>query len=93
MSVVAEEETGSRQGLSRSARNSVNVPTYGVDDDAAEITLGIAGIAQLGEQQTEASGFLEVPCSIHGPGISFASSEGIITPGASFYIFTKLRHR
>ena len=32
-----------------------------------EIT--IAGVAQLGEQQTEV---LEVPCSIHGPGIHFA---------------------
>ncbi|KIM70184.1 hypothetical protein SCLCIDRAFT_511937 [Scleroderma citrinum Foug A] len=33
-----------------------------------------AGIAQLGEQQTEAClvRFLEVPCSIHGPGIRFS---------------------
>ena len=31
-----------------------------------------AGIAQLGEQQTEVIRLLEVPCSIHGPGISFA---------------------
>ena len=32
----------------------------------------IAGVAQLGEQQTEAQRqgcILEVPCSIHGPGI------------------------
>ena len=29
-------------------------------------TIYVAGIAQLGEQQTED---LEVPCSIHGPGI------------------------
>ena len=32
----------------------------------------IAGIAQLGEQQTEVHCILEVPCSIHGPGISFS---------------------
>ena len=40
----------------------------------------MAGVAQLGEQQTEAwaerdllrlQGILEVPCSIHGPGIIF----------------------
>ena len=40
----------------------------------------MAGVAQLGEQQTEASqetrllrlrSNLEVPCSIHGPGIFF----------------------
>ena len=66
MSVVAEEETGSRQGLSRSARNRVSVLTWKVDHKTAEIALGIAGIAQLGEQQTEV---LEVPCSIHGSGI------------------------
>ncbi len=28
-----------------------------------------AGVAQLGEQQTEEQRILEVPCSIHGPGI------------------------
>ena len=31
-----------------------------------------AGIAQLGEQQTEV---LEVPCSIHGPGKAFLPSS------------------
>ena len=30
-----------------------------------------AGVAQLGEQQTEALSILEVPCSIHGPGNVF----------------------
>ena len=44
----------------------------------------MAGVAQLGEQQTEASqetrllrlrSNLEVPCSIHGPGIFFPTSE------------------
>ena len=30
-----------------------------------------AGVAQLGEQQTEDPSILEVPCSIHGPGIFF----------------------
>ena len=36
-----------------------------------------AGIAQLGEQQTEAClvRFLEVPCSIHGPGIYFSPCD------------------
>ena len=31
--------------------------------------LSCAGVAQLGEQQTEVPSILEVPCSIHGPGI------------------------
>ena len=31
-----------------------------------------AGIAQLGEQQTEVDGILEVPCSIHGSGIFYS---------------------
>ena len=31
----------------------------------------VAGVAQLGEQQTEVLRFLEVPCSIHGPGTLF----------------------
>jgi hypothetical protein len=35
------------------------------------VTAFIAGVAQLGEQQTEVRCFLEVPCSIHGPGIIF----------------------
>jgi hypothetical protein len=36
--------------------------------------LSCAGVAQLGEQQTEARSILEVPCSIHGPGIFYRSS-------------------
>ena len=37
-----------------------------------------AGVAQLGEQQTEArNGILEVPCSIHGPGI-FATKYSFV---------------
>jgi hypothetical protein len=36
--------------------------------------LSCAGVAQLGEQQTEALSILEVPCSIHGPGIFYQSS-------------------
>ncbi|KAJ8586227.1 hypothetical protein M405DRAFT_366963 [Rhizopogon salebrosus TDB-379] len=39
--------------------------------------LNIAGIAQLGEQQTEV---LEVPCSIHGPGILFLSFLSVRCP-------------
>lgn len=35
----------------------------------AALGIFVAGIAQLGEQQTEVLGILEVPCSIHGPGI------------------------
>ena len=35
---------------------------------ASQYSFPIAGIAQLGEQQTEV---LEVPCSIHGPGKAF----------------------
>ena len=35
----------------------------------------IAGIAQLGEQQTEV---LEVACSIHAPGIAFSSSLYVV---------------
>jgi hypothetical protein len=37
-----------------------------------KMILVCAGVAQLGEQQTEAYiSVLEVPCSIHGPGIFF----------------------
>ena len=38
---------------------------------AFEYIYSIAGVAQLGEQQTEELSILEVPCSIHGPGIFF----------------------
>ena len=68
MSVVAEEEIGSRQGLSRSARNNVNVLSQAKRYSTFMRDFNIAGIAQLGEQQTEV---LEVPCSIHGPGKAF----------------------
>ena len=37
----------------------------------SEGSLSCAGVAQLGEQQTEAPSILEVPCSIHGPGIFY----------------------
>ena len=40
------------------------------DDEEIFDIDAVAGIAQLGEQQTED---LEVPCSIHGPGISFST--------------------
>lgn len=36
-----------------------------------------AGIAQLGEQQTEV---LEVACSIHAPGIFFSSCASTLSP-------------
>ena len=42
-----------------------------------ELTCTQAGIAQLGEQQTEVTWFLEVPCSIHGPGIYFLSESRV----------------
>ena len=40
--------------------------------------LSCAGVAQLGEQQTEALSILEVPCSIHGPGIFTRSLLDVI---------------
>jgi hypothetical protein len=54
------EHSGSGSSLSR----PVKIPKIAMTHTA--------GIAQLGEQQTEV---LEVPCSIHGPGIVFASQS------------------
>ena len=52
-----------------------------------------AGIAQLGEQQTEVTRLLEVPCSIHGPGIYFVIFDLEYARSKSSYVELHRLHK
>ena len=61
-----ENEIVMADGEKNIARSSANRNEISINRNGV-----CAGVAQLGEQQTEELSILEVPCSIHGPGIFF----------------------